>query len=203
MKGDDLRAEQLATVLDGGPVPDDIDVLLPAVNRIRDVLQRLGPHPDHVASLLPVLHERLLAMSARPVVELAHPTLYVRDMDASLTFYRDALGLTVREEGPWLSTLDAGGSALALRWNGNPRQAPNVGDMCIEFRTDELDRVVQALRRRAIVVDVKADRHRGRCAELRDPDGYAITIFTRADATERAATRLLASRDATAQQSDD
>ena len=182
MKGDDIRAEQLATALDGGPVGDEIEILLPAVKRLRDVLHRLGPDPDRVATLLPILYERFVATSQRPVVELAHPTLYVSDMEAALVFYRDALGLTAREEGTWFSTLEAGNSTIALHWTGSTQQAPHVGDIRLEFWTDEFDRVVLALRQRSIPVDLKADRYRGRYAELRDPDGHLIVLLADAAA---------------------
>jgi len=187
MKGDDIRAEQLATFLDGGPAADAIDPLLPAVKRVRELLHRLGPDPDHVATLLPALYDRLTAATHRPVVELAHPTLYVRDMNAALIFYRDALGLTAREEGKWFSTLEAGNSTVVLHWTGSTTQAPHVGDIRLEFRTDDLDRVVLALRQRSIAVDVKADRWRGRYAELRDPDGHLIVLLGRPVATQRVA----------------
>ena len=176
MKGDDRRADLLATMLDGGPVADEIEPLTPAVKRVRDVLHRLSPDPDRVAALLPALYERMIAGQQRPVVELAHPTLYVRDMDAALAFYRDGLGLPVRDTNRWFSTLDAGGACVALHWTGNAKHQPQVGDVQIEFRTDDLDRLVGALRDNQIHVEVKADRYRGRHAEVRDPDGHLIVV---------------------------
>jgi catechol 2,3-dioxygenase-like lactoylglutathione lyase family enzyme len=176
MKGDDRRAALLATVLDGGPVADEVEPLTPAVKRVREVLRRLAPDPDRVAALLPRLYEPVLAAQPRPAVELAHPTLYVRDMEAALAFYRDALGLDVRDSNRWFSTLAAGGACVALHWTGNAQRPPQVGDVLIEFRTDDLDQLVRALRRRHVPVDVKTDRYRGRVAEVRDPDGHAIVV---------------------------
>ncbi len=176
MKGDDRRAEQLATALDGGPVADEIDALLPAVNRLRELLRRLGPDPDHLTALLPGFSDRLLAASRRPVVELAHPTLYVRDMDAALAFYRDVLGLQAREQGAWFSMLESGGAMIALHWTGSAKRAPQVGDIRIDFHTNDLDRLAGVLLEHGLTVDVKTDRTRGRFIELRDPDGYAIVV---------------------------
>jgi catechol 2,3-dioxygenase-like lactoylglutathione lyase family enzyme len=186
MKGDDERAEQLATMLDGGPVTDEIELLTPAVRRVRDVLHRLGPDPDHVAALLTPLFERALIAAQRPVVELAHPTVYVRDMQAALAFYCDGLGLRVVDEGKWLSILAAGSANVALHWTGSATQRPQVGDIRLEFRADDLDRAVSALRDGGMHVEVRVDPYRReRYAELHDPDGHSVRLFGGLDATQR------------------
>lgn len=177
MKDDETRAELLATMLDGGPVADEIEPLTPAVRRVRETLERLAPDPEHVAALVPELLQRLVEAQRVPTIELAHPTLYVRNMDVALSFYRDALGLTVREEGKWRSILAAGASCLALHWTGSAAHKPRVGDIRLEFRTDDLDRSVAALRQQFVPVDVRADRFRGRYAELRDPDGHVVVLL--------------------------
>jgi len=175
MKGDDLRAEHLARALDGGPVADEIELLLPAVKRLREVLHRLNPDPDRVGALLPKLYEQHIAAASRPVVELAHPTLHVRDLGAALAFYRDALGLGVGDEKRGFATVDAGGSTIALHV-GERTKAVGGENFHLEFRTDDLDRLVSALRRGGVPVDVRSDRARGRYAELRDPDGHRILV---------------------------
>jgi catechol 2,3-dioxygenase-like lactoylglutathione lyase family enzyme len=176
MKGDDQRAELLAKVLDGGPVADEVEPLLPALTRIRDLLDRLDPGPERVTALLPRLYRQYLGDPQRVVVELAHPTLYVRDMEAALRFYRDVLGLRPRSESEWFSELEAGAGAIALHWTGSPTRLAQVGDVRLEFRTRDLDRTVEQLRELGIQVALGRG-HRGRFAELRDPDGYTIRLI--------------------------
>jgi catechol 2,3-dioxygenase-like lactoylglutathione lyase family enzyme len=188
MKGDEKRAELLATMLDGGPVSDEIEPLTPAVRRVREMLHRLAPDPERVAELLPQLLERSLERQRRPSIELAHTTLYVCDMDAALTFYRDALGLTVNEQGKWVSVLEAGTARIALHWTGRTARKPRLGDVQLEFRSEDLDASVLVLRRRSIPVDVKIDRHRGRFAELHDPDGHLVVLLGGTVAAQRVST---------------
>jgi len=176
MKGDDERADLLAATLDGGPVAEEIEPLVPAVHRVREMLDRLAPDPQRIAALVPKLLQHLIEADGRPQIELAHFTLYVRDMNAALSFYRDALGLTVREEGKRLSILGAGAGDIALRWTGSAARKPPVGEAQLEFRTDDLDRSVAALRQRSVPVDVRTDRPRGRYATLQDPDGHVVVL---------------------------
>lgn len=177
MKGDEKRAELLSTMLDGGPVADEVEPLTPAVRRVREVMDRLAPDPRRVAALVQELLQGFVEAQRLPMLELAHPALYVRDMDVALSFYRDTLGLTVREQGKWLSILDAGAFEIALRWTGSAARKPRVGDTQLEFRTDDLDRSVAALHHRSVPVDVRSDRVRGRYAELRDPDGHLVVLL--------------------------
>lgn len=186
MKGDDIRAERLATFLEGGPLADDVEVLVPAVKRVRELLHQLGPDPDHVAKLLPALYDRAVRAGQRPAIALAHPTLYVCDMQAALTFYRDALGLQVHDEGKWFSTLDAGGARVALHWTGSAGQRPQIGDIRLEFRTDDLDGAVLALREHGLTVEVRTDPYRReRYATVQDPDGHTVRLSGGLAAVER------------------
>jgi catechol 2,3-dioxygenase-like lactoylglutathione lyase family enzyme len=175
MKGDDKRAEQLAAFLDGGPVPDDLEPLLPAVKRVRDVLRSLAPDPERVATLLPRLYREYLGSQEPVAVELAHPTLYVRSMEATLGFYRDLLGLTARTIGRRFSQLESGGAAIALQWTGSASRRAHAGDVVFEFRTADLDRTVGILRQRGLQVAVGSDE-RGSYAELHDPDGHTVRL---------------------------
>ncbi|MBI1817596.1 MAG: VOC family protein [Deltaproteobacteria bacterium] len=186
MKGDDERAEQLAAMLDGGPVTEEIEPFTAAVRRVRDVLSRLSPDPDRVAALLPRLYEGLIAAQSQLAIELAHPTVYVRDMQAALAFYRDGLGLRVVDEGKWLSLLAAGSANVALHWTGSATQRPQVGDIRLEFRADDLDRAVSALRGGGMRVEVRVDPYRReRYAEVHDPDGHLVRVFGGLNATQR------------------
>jgi catechol 2,3-dioxygenase-like lactoylglutathione lyase family enzyme len=175
MKRDDARAELLATALEGGPVADEIESLLPAVGRLRALLADLEPSPDHVSFLLPRLYSDHMSAQRLPSVRLAHPTLSVRDMEAALRFYRDVLGLRPRSEGTWFSELEAGGAGIALQWTGSSTRLPHVGDVCIEFRADDLGRAVETLRRLGMRVALGRGR-RGAYAELHDPDGHTIHL---------------------------
>ena len=185
MKGDDRRAELLATALEGGPVADEVDPLLVAARCLRELLEHLVPGDERVSSLVPRLYADRLRSAQISGLRLAHPTLLVRDMDRALRFYRDVLGLAVLSEGKWFSELDAGGAAIALQWTGSATRLPQVGDVCVEFRCDDLDGAVEKLRGLGLRVAI-GRRRRGAYAELHDPDGHTIHLFDSLPATRSA-----------------
>ena len=101
--------------------------------------------------------------------------LPVQDMDRSVGFYRDVLGLSVRDQNEDWSLLDADGVAVGL----NRRESPaGDGGAVLAFRppAPDFDAGVQALADRG--VDVEPSEHPwGRIAAFRDPDGNALQLY--------------------------
>jgi catechol 2,3-dioxygenase-like lactoylglutathione lyase family enzyme len=174
MKRDAERARLLAAALEGGAPADEIEPLLPAIGRLRELFAHLGPDAEMVSSLLPRLYRDHLRSQPNDL-RLAHPTLSVSDMAASLRFYRDMLGLRLRSENEWFAELEAGDGAVALQWTGPDARLPRVGGVCLEFWSDDLPGAVERLRRLGMQVALGCGR-RGPYAELCDPDGHTLRL---------------------------
>ncbi|MGI8913216.1 MAG: VOC family protein [Chloroflexota bacterium] len=109
------------------------------------------------------------------VQALDYITLFVTDLDASLQFYRDALGLSVLEVSPSFVLLSVGNCRLGL--HATERQRDNAG-VNLHFRVDDVDLASTELVRRGGQCE-QPPRNRPwgiRAADFRDPAGYAIEL---------------------------
>lgn len=106
---------------------------------------------------------------------LDHVYYWVRDMDVSVAFYRDVVGLSpVRRAGDGWAEFDAGPVRLAL--HGGPAQ-PGGGTAV--FRVEDLDAARHLLEQRGARFDEHVGEVEGfaRFATFRDPDGNALQII--------------------------
>ena len=105
--------------------------------------------------------------------------LGVRDLNASLEFYRDKLGLKVKMQEPQLALLDAGPLTLGLS-PGHVRLAPQVnGATEIVFQVNDVRSARQALIDRGIAFmnEPRQVTPTDWAAHFRDPDGHLLSIF--------------------------
>ena len=95
--------------------------------------------------------------------------LAVADLDASLHFYRDRLGLAVElmDAANGFALLHAGGR-LALK------HGPPSGGATVHLEVADLD---AELRRLGEPADIKASAEGYRRAVLPDPDGHRVVLF--------------------------
>lgn len=126
----------------------------------------------------------------RPVAidSLDHLVLTVRDIDASIAFYRDWLGMEVVTFGAGRTALAFGSQKINLHVAGNeirPNAAvatPGSGDLCFLTSTPVAD-----VRARADVLGIsiiEAGRRTGALGPIdsvyaRDPDGNLIEVSNR------------------------
>ncbi len=111
--------------------------------------------PNHLATLAIVLAAPLLAAAGpgRGDDRTAHggftgevkPVLFVKDVQGSAPFYRDALGFELlsyagSKEDPYYAELSAGGSKLGLHEPTSPGQATRIGQARIYLRVKDLER---------------------------------------------------------------
>jgi catechol 2,3-dioxygenase-like lactoylglutathione lyase family enzyme len=115
-----------------------------------------------------------------------HVAIAVRDLERSIAWYRDVLGLERRFEDAWdePAILSAGETSVALfRAEGDSPKPPPGGDTIamrhFAFVTDAagLAAAGDELRARGIAVR-EADHGIARSIYLRDPDGHQIEITT-------------------------
>ena len=116
--------------------------------------------------------------SYAPGVELVEVVLYVRDMDTSIRFYRDVLGLTVGHESARWTTFRTGACVLALhaverRELGTAEPDPTflVGDVTVE-RARLLSAGVE-------VSEIREPVAGTRVFDVRDPDGNRCSLESR------------------------
>lgn len=105
--------------------------------------------------------------------------LGVRDLQQSLTFYRDKLGLKVKMQEAQLALLDAGPVTLGLS-PGHVRLSAQVnGATEVVFQVENVRAVRQALIERGIVFmnEPRQVTPTDWAAHFRDPDGHLLSIF--------------------------
>jgi lactoylglutathione lyase len=111
--------------------------------------------------------------------------IIVTDMDRSVRFYRDTLGLKLRFQSPDWTEFDMGTTTLALHGGGKsapPRTGPPeqfAGTASIGFSVENVDAVYEDLQKKGVrfVMPPKTQEGEGiRLAVLVDPDGLSISL---------------------------
>ena len=103
--------------------------------------------------------------------------LIVKDMDRSLAFYRDVVGLSVEMHSPYWSSLSAGNISLGLHPEGqHVKVAPGTG-CTFGFEVADIQNTVAELKTKGAKV-LKEPKHEnfGWLAEIADPDGYIVQL---------------------------
>lgn len=120
--------------------------------------------------------------SVQEIVGVGQIAVTVSDVDTSLAFYRDALGLTfLFSAGPNLAFLDAGGVRLMLT---TPQGAGSVGhNSVVYFKVSGIQAAHQAMVDRGAISE-RAPRlaatlphHELWTGFLRDPDGNLVGLM--------------------------
>ncbi len=114
-----------------------------------------------------------------PVTGIGNIILPVVDMDRSLAFYRDAVGLDVRASGAEFAFLQAGTVTLCLRQAARAAQGEDAGRVEIVFDVPEIQAAYEALKARGVVFRVEPRVVTGNlwATDFRDPDGHLLSIF--------------------------
>lgn len=114
--------------------------------------------------------------------------VYVSDMQRSVAFYRDVLGLPLRFTSPGWSEFDTGSIALALHVTGPAQEngpayqgRPPAGMAHLGFVVDDLPAIYEALKARDVHFSLPPQKQpTGRTlAVLHDPDGFGLTLQQR------------------------
>ncbi|HEY5858907.1 MAG TPA: VOC family protein [Actinomycetota bacterium] len=106
-----------------------------------------------------------------------HVYYWTRDMDVSVAFYRDVVGLTlVRRDGNEWAEFEAGPIRLALHGSG---ERPASGAGTVVFRVEDLDGTRWVLEQRGASFEDHLGEVEGfaRFATFHDPDGNPLQII--------------------------
>ena len=118
--------------------------------------------------------------------ELMEVILYVQDMGAQVSFYRDVLGLKVKEppgDSDWANVywveLDTGSCTLALHVGGQRRLGSDAPK--IVFRVSDVPAARQELVRRGVPMgEVRSPAPGVQVSDGVDPEGNKFSIESRA-----------------------
>ena len=104
--------------------------------------------------------------------------IVVRNMERSVAFYRDVLGLKLLIKQDNWSQLDAGNIILGLHPEGEEVKVSPTTGMSIGIYVNDIDKACVEIRRRfgKITVGPRSEPF-GRWALVFDPDGYSIQII--------------------------
>jgi catechol 2,3-dioxygenase-like lactoylglutathione lyase family enzyme len=111
--------------------------------------------------------------------KVAHIMLGVTDLERSLRFYRDALGLAVQFAFEEFAFLDGGGVTIVLRGTPNLGEPGDIMRTEVVFAVDDIDAAYRSLEARGVRFRVEprvvtGDRY---AADFRDPDGHVLSVF--------------------------
>jgi len=100
----------------------------------------------------------------------------VTDLDRSIEFYRDVLGLEVEKHSDHWAQADVGGTNLGLHVAEDVH--PTEQSFALIFDVDDVDEICRTVSERGVeTADEPHDEPYGRIATLRDPDGYPVQIL--------------------------
>ena len=105
--------------------------------------------------------------------------LYVRDMERSLTFYRDLLGIPLEGDEDWTEATFPGGARFALHAAPDGKDDLSSGTVSVSLEVEDVDRASELLRADGVEVREMMREDWGTAADVVDPDGYTITLFQR------------------------
>ncbi len=105
--------------------------------------------------------------------------LGVKDMDASLAFYRDRLGMAVQFSSPEFTFLNGGGVTLALSTPIAKNSPAMVGATEFVFHVAGVRAAFEALRAQGVTffIDPRVVNPPMWAANFTDPDGHRFSIY--------------------------
>ena len=103
--------------------------------------------------------------------------LLIENMEKSVTFYRDILGMKIKDESPdWVEFVNESGRAvLAL----HPKKTKSSGssNMLVGFNVNDIENVCKQLEEKSVKFYKKlTEESFGKHAIIEDPDGHLISI---------------------------
>jgi catechol 2,3-dioxygenase-like lactoylglutathione lyase family enzyme len=105
--------------------------------------------------------------------------LGVRDLNRAVSFYRDALGLSLKTQFPGFAFFDGGGVTLALSEPLAKAKPQGAGATEIVFSVPDVAQAYDALRRNGVRFRGEPRNVAGSdwAANFDDPDGHTLSIF--------------------------
>ena len=118
-----------------------------------------------------------MSTDARPLVSRLNVVfLYVRDMERSLAFYRDLLGVPLEGDESWVEA-DLGSTRFALHPAHEGVGELGSGTVHLSLEVASAEQAAERLRAAGVQVGEAMRDDWGTAVEIADPDGYRIALF--------------------------
>src|SRR2546422_27696 len=117
-----------------------------------------------------------------PLMKNMLTMVMVSEMDRSVRFYHDTLGLQLRFQSSDWTEFDVGSTTLALHSGGvpgSPEKERYAGRASIGFNVENVDKVFEELKAKGVRVAMPPTERAGegiRLAVMLDPDGLPISF---------------------------
>ena len=118
--------------------------------------------------------------------QIDYTMVVVSDMQRSVEFYRDKLGIPLKFQSPEWTEFATGATTLALHGGGVPATQPPSGDpsktagaCSIGFNVDDVDKTYEELKAKGITFVMPPTQREGEGIKLTvaiDPDGLPISF---------------------------
>ena len=118
--------------------------------------------------------------SLHPQVRIGHVHLKVAELERSLAFYRDVLGIPLEGDDHWAEAAFAGGTRFALHEAHDGIGDLSSGTVNVSLEVEDVDLAAARLREHGVEIGETMREEWGTAADVVDPDGYTITLFQRA-----------------------
>jgi lactoylglutathione lyase len=102
--------------------------------------------------------------------------LYVSDMERSLGFYRDLLGIPLEGDANWQEAM-LGATRFALHRSHEGIGRLSSGTIHLDLEVGDVDAACDRLRAAGIEVEATMHDEWGAAAKVVDPDGYELYLF--------------------------
>jgi predicted enzyme related to lactoylglutathione lyase len=117
-----------------------------------------------------------------PVKRIQNTYYVVADMERTVAFYKELLGLSLKfQDGPRWAQFEVGGAALAFS-NAAEGAVPPGSGAVVTLEVDDLDAMARAFADRGteIVRPIRDMGQHGRTMAIRDPEGNVVQLYQRA-----------------------
>jgi lactoylglutathione lyase len=118
--------------------------------------------------------------------QIDYTMIIVSDMQRSVEFYRDKLGIPLKFQSPEWTEFNTGATTLALHGGGVPNTQPPAGDpskiagaCSIGFNVDDVDKTYEDLKAKGIRFVMPPTQREGEGIKLAvaiDPDGLPVSF---------------------------
>ena len=102
--------------------------------------------------------------------------LYVSEIERSVGFYRDLLGIPLEGDDDWQEA-SLGGTRFALHRTHEGIGEPSSGTIHVNLEVADLDAAAERLRAAGVEVEETMREEWGAAAKVVDPDGYELFLF--------------------------
>ena len=102
--------------------------------------------------------------------------LYVSEMERSVAFYRDLLGIPLEGGDDWHEA-SLGGTRFALHRAHEGIGPLSAGTIHVDLEVADLDAATRRLREAGVAVEETMREDWGAAARIADPDGYELFLF--------------------------